>query len=85
LIPLSSTEAALKREGQLSAHRPLPDEQEDETTEDRRTASLAGIVVILLLLIGGLFLVHRIHSSTAIQDCVMAGRNNCDTITPTRR
>lgn len=52
---------------------------EDEP-EQRRTASLVGIVIILLLLVGGLFLVHRLRSSTAIEDCLMAGRRNCDAL-----
>jgi hypothetical protein len=31
-----------------------------------------------VLLIGGLFLVQRLRLETLIEDCLMAGRQNCD-------
>jgi hypothetical protein len=37
-------------------------------------------VVILLLLVGGLFLVQQLRSASMIQDCLMAGRRNCDVL-----
>ncbi|MDR3533063.1 MAG: hypothetical protein P4L90_21200 [Rhodopila sp.] len=52
----------------------------DHEVADRQTASLAAIVIILLLLVGGLFLVHQLHMSTLIEDCLMAGRRNCDVL-----
>jgi hypothetical protein len=55
----------------------LEDETDDKTAE-RQTSSLAGIVIILVLLIGGLFLVQQLHTETLIEDCLMAGRQNCD-------
>ena len=53
-------------------------EEDDEAAADRQTASLAGIAVTLLLLIVGLFLVRELHAKAAIEDCLMAGRSNCD-------
>jgi hypothetical protein len=56
-----------------------------DKTAQRQTASLAGIVIILVLLIGGLFLVRQLRTETLIEDCLMAGRQNCDTLVPAPR
>ncbi len=48
--------------------------------EKRQTGGLIGMVVILLLLIVGLFLVQQLHTSGAIEDCLMSGRRNCDAV-----
>jgi hypothetical protein len=70
----------MKREGLLYTHRPLLDEQDDEQIANRQTSSLVGIVITLVLLIVGLFLVHQLRSTAAIEDCLMAGRSNCDAL-----
>lgn len=57
----------------------------EQTDEDRQTASLAGIAVVLLLLVAGLFLVHTLRTKAAIEDCLMAGRRNCDSLTTSAR
>jgi hypothetical protein len=62
----------------------LPDKQEDERTEDRQTSSLLGIVIVLLLLIVGLFLVQQLRTSAALEDCLLAGRRNCDALVSPR-
>lgn len=46
----------------------------------RQTAGLIGIVVILLLLIVGLFLVQQLRTCSAIEDCLLSGRRNCDVL-----
>lgn len=61
-------------------HRHWPDEQKSAETAERQTASLAGIVIVLLLLVGGLFLVQQLRRSTSIEDCLLAGRANCDAL-----
>lgn len=43
----------------------------------RQTASLAALAVTLLLVVVGLYLVQALHRSSAMEDCVMAGRTNC--------
>jgi len=55
-----------------------PDPARDREEADRRTAGLAAIVVVLLLLIGGLLLAHTLHKKSQLEDCLMAGRRNCD-------
>jgi hypothetical protein len=53
----------------------------DETMrddEDRQTAGLAGIAVALFLVVVAFYLVRELHATSAIEDCLMAGRQNCD-------
>jgi hypothetical protein len=56
--------------------------EEDEEAANRQTASLGGIAITLLLLVLGLFLVHELHAKVAVEDCLMAGRTNCDRLVP---
>jgi uncharacterized membrane protein len=51
---------------------------EEEKAADRQTASLGGVAITLLLLVLGLFLVRELHAKGMIEDCLMAGRTNCD-------
>jgi hypothetical protein len=60
-------------------HHWLDDKAENEATR-RQTSGLAGIAVVLLLLVGGLFLVQQLRSASIIEDCLMAGRKNCDAL-----
>jgi hypothetical protein len=55
-----------------------PDPARDREDADRRTAGLAAIVVVLVLLIGGLLLTRTLHKKSLLEDCLMAGRRNCD-------
>jgi hypothetical protein len=50
----------------------------DEDAANRQTASLAGVAITLLLLVIGLFLVHQLHNEAKIEDCLLAGRSQCD-------
>ncbi|HUN38735.1 MAG TPA: hypothetical protein VMU81_00445 [Acetobacteraceae bacterium] len=54
------------------------DDAEAEEEANRQTASLAGIAITLLLLVIGLFLIRELHTKAQIEDCLMAGRANCD-------
>jgi len=56
----------------------IEEEQEAEETANRQTASLAGVAVTLVLLVIGVFLVRELHAKAAIEDCLLAGRSNCD-------
>jgi len=54
---------------------------EDEAAEENRlTASLAGLVVALMLVVAGLFLIQQLRDKARIEDCLMAGRFNCDAV-----
>jgi hypothetical protein len=61
----------------MQQDRPWLVEADDEAA-NRQTASLAGVAVTLLLLAVGLFLVRELHAKSAIEDCLMAGRIQCD-------
>ncbi len=52
--------------------------ENDQEGADRQTASLAGMVVALLLVVVGLFLIHQLHAKALLEDCLLAGRTNCD-------
>jgi hypothetical protein len=53
-------------------------EEDEDEAADRQTASLAGVAITLVLLVIGLFLVHALHTEAMVEDCLMAGRTNCD-------
>jgi hypothetical protein len=53
---------------------------EDQDGADRQTASLAGMAVALLLVVVGLFLIRELHAKGAVEDCLLAGRHDCDMI-----
>jgi hypothetical protein len=72
--------AAFQWEGPLYRHHHWPGDSEDYKTAQRQTASLAAIVVVLVLLVGGLFLVRHLRRASLIEDCLMAGRRNCDSL-----
>ncbi len=55
-----------------------PDPARDREDADRRTAGLAAIAVVLLLLIGGLMLTKTLRHKSQLEDCLMAGRRDCD-------
>jgi hypothetical protein len=62
----------------MTERHSAPDPGEDREDADRRTAGLAAIVVVLLLLIGGLLLAKELHHKSMVEDCLMAGRRDCD-------
>jgi hypothetical protein len=60
--------------------RPWVSDEEAQEEANRQTASLAGVAVTLLLLVLGVFLVRELHHKAQIEDCLLAGRSNCDTL-----
>ena len=42
------------------------------------SAGLAALIIVLLLLIGGLMLTRILHHKSQVEDCLMAGRRDCD-------
>lgn len=43
--------------------------------------ALAALVVLLLMVVGGWFLARHLTSVSRVEDCLMAGRRNCNPIT----
>ena len=56
----------------------LPDPARDREEADRRTTGLAALAIVLVLLIGGLLLMRTLHWKSQIEDCLLAGRRDCD-------
>ncbi len=54
--------------------------EDDFESVNRQTASLAGLAVALFLVVVGLYLVHALHQKTRVEDCLLAGRLNCDSL-----
>lgn len=54
---------------------------EDDAMEERRiTASLAGLAFALALVVVGLFLLRGLTEKSRVEDCLLAGRINCDRV-----
>ncbi|HUZ65917.1 MAG TPA: hypothetical protein VMU82_19605 [Acetobacteraceae bacterium] len=51
--------------------------EEDPQDEPTRRRTLVLLLVILACVAGGVFLWHQLAQTSALQDCVMAGRRNC--------
>jgi len=52
--------------------------QRDADGANRRTASLAALVVALLLIIVAIYVARALHTNSAMEDCLLAHRLNCD-------
>jgi len=64
----------------IRSHRFWFDREEEQASADRQTASLAALAFLLLLVVLGLFLVRTLTASCAVEDCLLAGRRNCDAV-----
>jgi hypothetical protein len=49
-----------------------------EADANRQTVALAGLAALLALVVVSLFLVKTLHRQSALEDCVISGRTNCD-------
>ena len=58
--------------------------EDDQAEENRVTASLAGLALALALVITGLALFTQLRDKTRIEDCLLAGRLNCDAVLSSR-
>ena len=66
--------------------RPTRRPGEDDGAEANRvTSSLAALAFALLLVVVGLFLVRHLSEKSRVEDCLMAGRINCDAVLNARR
>jgi hypothetical protein len=59
------------------------EQDDDEREAAGRRKSLIALVVLAVLVIAGLFVVNRLRSVSALQDCLMTRATNCAEITPT--
>ena len=63
----------------MASNKVLDDERQDD---DRQTASLAGLAVALALLVASLFLVYQLRQKSRVEDCLLAGRQDCVAVVP---
>lgn len=49
---------------------------------DNRLGAIAGLVIAVVLLAVGVWLARDLSAASKLQDCVMSGRTNCNTIEP---
>ncbi len=53
------------------------EEPPDDSPGGASRGPIVALILVVVLVLGGLWLSHRLHSASAIQDCVMSGRTNC--------
>ncbi len=73
------TRARTGTPGSLETYIGTMDDRRDPDAE-RQTRSLAGLAVVLALAVAALFLVQHLRREGQIEDCLMAGRSNCDAL-----
>jgi hypothetical protein len=56
------------------------DRDEEQEEADRQSGSLAGLAVTLFLVVSSLYVIHQLATKAAVEDCLLAGRANCDII-----
>jgi hypothetical protein len=61
------------------------EKKKEQTEADRQTASLGGLALALFLVVLGLFLLHELRLKSRVEDCLLLGRRDCDTVLLTHR
>jgi hypothetical protein len=51
---------------------------------ENRRGAFAGLVIAVVLLAVGIWLARDLSAASKMQDCLMSGRTNCNTIEPAR-
>ena len=54
----------------------------NQGNDDNRRGAVAGLVIAIALLAVGIWLARDLSAASKMQDCVMSGRTNCNTIEP---
>lgn len=58
---------------------------DDKRGGNNQRGALAGLAIAVVLLVVGWWLARELTSASRMQDCLMSGRTNCNTIeTPAR-
>jgi hypothetical protein len=58
---------------------------DDPEQSGGRRGALAGLAIAVVLLAIGVWLAHELTAASKMQDCLMSGRTNCNTIDPAAR
>ena len=62
----------------------MQDPRRDDDDGSRQTRTLAALALVLALAVGAFFLVQQLRREGSIEDCLMAGRSNCNALTGDR-
>ena len=54
--------------------------EDEEDDERRRSRGLLALIIVLLLALGGFYLIERLRKEGLIEDCLFAGRFDCDAL-----
>lgn len=57
-------------------------EEQEQRDADRQTRSLAGLALALAVVVISLFLVRELQAKAALEDCLLAGHQDCDLFVP---
>jgi hypothetical protein len=66
----------------LQAAVPMTDPNQGDG--DNRRGAIAGLVIAIVLLAVGIWLARDLSAASKMEDCLMSGRTNCNTIEPAR-
>lgn len=72
------------RPGQTKPHPATPGRSKPGEPDPGRRGAIAGLLVAAVMLAFGLWLAHHLTAASQLQDCLMSGRTNCNTIEPAR-
>ena len=64
----------------MKPSRQIDSERQEREDDARFTTSLAGLAVALFLGIVGLYLLDALAAESSLEDCLLAGRMNCEPI-----
>ena len=59
-------------------------DDDDDAEEERHTRGLVGFIVVLLLALAASYLIDSLRQEGMIEDCLLAGRANCDALIDAR-
>ena len=60
-----------------------PSYEDEQAQANRLTGSLAGLAFALFLVVVGLILVQHLASKARLEDCLLSGRIDCDSMLAT--
>lgn len=61
-----------------------PGQPKPAQSHSSRRGAIAGLLIAAAMLAFGLWLAHDLGAASRLQDCLMSGRTNCNTIEPAR-
>jgi hypothetical protein len=62
--------------------RPENSKLQETEGEGNGFPAIAGLAIAVVLLVVGLWLARELTAASKMQDCLMSGRSNCNTIQP---